>query len=158
MPSNKVIEPTKWFEVIVDLKTAKQTQRPGAGGSGDQMTRDDSRVGRAREKGMKRKVTLLTLCCMLLALSFSVEAQQTGKVYRLGYLTNASEIREDRRRHSEMRCASLGTSKGGTLRSNGAFLKGSSIGFPILFPNWSISNWTALLLSGGSDPCRQGSD
>ena len=32
MPSNKVIEPTKWFEVIVDLKTAKQTQRPGAGG------------------------------------------------------------------------------------------------------------------------------
>jgi putative ABC transport system substrate-binding protein len=44
---------------------------------------------------MKKKVTLLSLCCMLLALSFSVEAQQAGKVYRLGYLTNASEIRKD---------------------------------------------------------------
>ena len=35
---------------------------------------------------MNRKITVLTLCCMLLALCFQVEAQQTGKVFRIGFL------------------------------------------------------------------------
>jgi putative ABC transport system substrate-binding protein len=40
---------------------------------------------------MKTKITLLTLCAMLLALSFSVHAQpqQTGKVYRVGRLSGS---------------------------------------------------------------------
>jgi putative ABC transport system substrate-binding protein len=35
---------------------------------------------------MKRKTTVLTLCAMLFALCISVEAQQTGKVARIGFL------------------------------------------------------------------------
>src|SRR5262245_14461843 len=35
---------------------------------------------------MKRKITVLTLCAMLLAIGFSVEAQQQTKVHKLGWL------------------------------------------------------------------------
>lgn len=43
---------------------------------------------------MRRKITILTLCAMLFALCFSAEAQQAGKIPRIGWLTNArfSEI------------------------------------------------------------------
>jgi putative ABC transport system substrate-binding protein len=37
---------------------------------------------------MKRKIAVLTLCAMLLALCFSSEAQQPKKVHRIGYLAN----------------------------------------------------------------------
>ncbi len=39
---------------------------------------------------MTKKIFRLALCAMLFALSLSAEAQQTGKVWRIGYLTNAS--------------------------------------------------------------------
>jgi putative tryptophan/tyrosine transport system substrate-binding protein len=35
---------------------------------------------------MKKKITFLTLCAMLYALSFSVHAQQAGKIFRIGFL------------------------------------------------------------------------
>ena len=38
------------------------------------------------EKNMKRKITVLTHCAMLFALSVSAQAQQTGKVARIGFL------------------------------------------------------------------------
>jgi len=43
-------------------------------------------------KNMKRKITVFTLCAMLFALCGSVEAQQTGKLFRIGFLerSNAS--------------------------------------------------------------------
>jgi putative ABC transport system substrate-binding protein len=49
-------------------------------------------VDRDKGKGMKRKITVLTLCAMLFALCFSAEAQQTGKIFRIGFLdpSNAS--------------------------------------------------------------------
>jgi putative ABC transport system substrate-binding protein len=39
---------------------------------------------------MKKKITLLTLCALLYSLSFSVEAQQRGKIPRIGYLGSGS--------------------------------------------------------------------
>jgi hypothetical protein len=42
--------------------------------------------GERAEKNMKRKITILTLCAMLFALSVSAEAQQAGKVPRIGLL------------------------------------------------------------------------
>jgi len=39
---------------------------------------------------MKRKITVLTLCATLFALCLPAEAQQPGKVYRIGYLTAAT--------------------------------------------------------------------
>ena len=35
---------------------------------------------------MNKKVTVLTLCAILFALCFSSEAQQPGRIYRIGYL------------------------------------------------------------------------
>jgi ABC-type uncharacterized transport system substrate-binding protein len=43
-------------------------------------------VDRDREKDMKKKITVLTLCAMLFALCFPAEAQQPTKIPRIGYL------------------------------------------------------------------------
>jgi hypothetical protein len=39
---------------------------------------------------MKKKITVLTLCAMLLALCVSAEAQQAGKIFRIGFLDNST--------------------------------------------------------------------
>jgi ABC-type uncharacterized transport system substrate-binding protein len=44
------------------------------------------------EKNMNRKVTVLTLCAMLFALSFSALAQQPEKATRIGYLDESSAV------------------------------------------------------------------
>ena len=36
---------------------------------------------------MKKKITVLTLCVVLLTFSFPVEAQQTAKIPRIGYVS-----------------------------------------------------------------------
>jgi putative tryptophan/tyrosine transport system substrate-binding protein len=47
-------------------------------------------VDQDRAKDMKTKITFLTLCAMLFALCFPAEAQQTGKVPRIGFLDNST--------------------------------------------------------------------
>jgi len=47
-------------------------------------------VDRDSEENMKKKITVFTLCAMLFALSFSAEAQQTGKIFRIGFLDNST--------------------------------------------------------------------
>jgi putative ABC transport system substrate-binding protein len=44
------------------------------------------RVDQDRAKDMKTKITVLTLCAMLLAFCASADAQQTGKILRIGFL------------------------------------------------------------------------
>src|SRR5215813_8081828 len=39
---------------------------------------------------MKRKITVLSLSAMLFALCFSAEAQQTSKIFKIGYLDNST--------------------------------------------------------------------
>ena len=39
---------------------------------------------------MKTKITVLTLCAMLFALCFSASAQQSGKIFRIGFLDNST--------------------------------------------------------------------
>jgi putative tryptophan/tyrosine transport system substrate-binding protein len=53
------------------------------------VTSDECRVERAG-KNMKRKIKVLTLCAMIFALCGSVDAQQAGKVPRIGYLDNST--------------------------------------------------------------------
>jgi putative tryptophan/tyrosine transport system substrate-binding protein len=43
-------------------------------------------VDQDRAKDMKKKITVLTLCAMLFAPCVSAEAQQTGKIFRIGFL------------------------------------------------------------------------
>src|SRR5215510_8857421 len=40
----------------------------------------------AEKKHMKEKIRVLTLCAMLFALCVSVDAQQAGKIFRIGFL------------------------------------------------------------------------
>jgi putative ABC transport system substrate-binding protein len=44
-------------------------------------------VDRDREKAMKKKITVLTLCAMLYALCLPAEAQQPTKIPRIGFLS-----------------------------------------------------------------------
>src|SRR6266478_969725 len=39
---------------------------------------------------MKKKFTVLTLCAIVLALCFSVHAQQPGKIFRIGFLDEST--------------------------------------------------------------------
>jgi putative ABC transport system substrate-binding protein len=41
---------------------------------------------------MKRRITVLTLCAVLFALCVSAEAQQTAKIYRIGYFSSGSRV------------------------------------------------------------------
>jgi putative ABC transport system substrate-binding protein len=43
-------------------------------------------VDRGNENAMKRKITVLTLCAMLFAHCSFAQAQQTGKIFRIGFL------------------------------------------------------------------------
>jgi hypothetical protein len=43
------------------------------------------------EEDMKKEIIVLALCAMLFALCVTVQAQQPGKVYRIGLLISASE-------------------------------------------------------------------
>src|SRR5262249_19674351 len=64
------------------------TDSAHARGEGDQVKRGASekcRVERAG-KNMKRKITVLTLSALLLALCLSAEAQQPTKIPRIGFL------------------------------------------------------------------------
>jgi putative tryptophan/tyrosine transport system substrate-binding protein len=49
-------------------------------------------IGVSKNETMKKKITVLALCAMLFALCESVSAQQTGKIFRIGFLdpSNAS--------------------------------------------------------------------
>jgi putative tryptophan/tyrosine transport system substrate-binding protein len=49
-----------------------------------------SRASSDQKKHMKKKITVLTLSAMLLALCFPADAQQPAKVPRIGYLTGAT--------------------------------------------------------------------
>ncbi len=50
-----------------------------------------------KEKYMKRKITVLTLCAMLFALCYSASAQQPKKVPLIGYLSNGVPATESTR-------------------------------------------------------------
>jgi len=50
----------------------------------------ERQVDEAEKKLMKRKITVLALCAMLFTLCGPVEAQQSGKVPRIGFLDNST--------------------------------------------------------------------
>ena len=54
------------------------------------MSNVEWQVDKDREKDMKRKITILALCAMLFALCVSAEAQQPGKILRIGFLDNST--------------------------------------------------------------------
>ena len=72
---------------------------------------------------MKRKITVLTLSALLLALCFSVEAQQPGKVPRVGYISLRSGI-EPREQAFQKGLRELGYIEGQNIIIEWRFAKG----------------------------------
>lgn len=75
------------------------------------------------KKLMRRKFFGLTLCALLFALCFPAQAQQTGKVYRIGYLSSGRgvEVREEAFRQA---LRELGYIEGKNLVIEWRFAKG----------------------------------
>src|SRR5262245_23691915 len=62
------------------------------------MRRGECRVtSEESRENMNRKITILALCAMLLALCLSAEAQQPAKIPRIGYLSNADPATDSAR-------------------------------------------------------------
>jgi ABC-type uncharacterized transport system substrate-binding protein len=62
-------------------------------------------VERDKEINMKKKITVLTLCAMLLALCHPAAAQQPKKVHRIGYLSSSSDSASESIRFEAIRRA-----------------------------------------------------
>jgi putative ABC transport system substrate-binding protein len=73
---------------------------------------------------MRRKILGSLLVTVLLATGFPVEAQQPGKVYRIGYVTAASEIRKDVEETFRNKLRELGYVEGKNLAIEWRFSKG----------------------------------
>ena len=85
---------------------------------------------------MKKKITVLIFCAVLLALGSSAEAQQPKKVPRIGYLSPTSpSVSPTASRLSARVCANLGTSRGKTFSLNIDMQRESSTASPRSRPN-----------------------
>jgi len=77
-----------------------------------------------REGTMSKKVFCLALGALLLALSFPAQAQQSKKVYRIGYLSNAPGLRKDAEEVIRQALRDLGYVEGKNLVIEWRFSKG----------------------------------
>jgi putative tryptophan/tyrosine transport system substrate-binding protein len=80
---------------------------------------------------MTRKITVLTICAMLLALCAPADAQQSKRVYRVGYLSARLGI-EAREEAFRQTMRDLGYIEGQNLVIDWRFAKGKSALFPEL--------------------------
>ena len=94
---------------------------------------------------MNRKITLLALCAMVLALCSSVQAQQPKKVPRIGYQAVVPYLTRLASRQSGRVCASLVTQKGKTLPLSTGIQRESQNGSPNWRRSWSASRATLSL-------------
>jgi putative ABC transport system substrate-binding protein len=83
------------------------------------------------KKCVKKKVTLFSLCCILLAICVQAEAQQSKKVYRVGYLSPRLGI-ETREEAFRQTMRDLGYIEGQNLVIEWRFAKGKNALFPEL--------------------------
>ena len=89
----------------------------------------------------KHKLLRSTLCSLLVALSFSVEAQQAKKVPLIGYLPGSS-FSTAKRNVDAIRqgLRELGYAEGKTFSLSTDGQTQSSTDYPPLRPSWSVSN------------------
>ena len=89
---------------------------------------------------MKRKISVLTLCAMLFALSCSASAQQPKKVRRIGYLSSADAARDSARAEAiRLALRTLGYVEGQNIAFEYRYAEGELDRLPALRPSWYVS-------------------
>jgi hypothetical protein len=112
----------------------------------NQVRRSECRVDRGKEKHMKKKITVLTLCAMLLALCSSATAQQPKKVPRIGYLSPFDAAGESARSEAiRLALRERGYIEGQNIAIEYRYAREGSTGSLSLQPSWCdsrlISSW-----------------
>ena len=93
---------------------------------------------------MKKKITVLILSALLLALGFSVEAQQPKKVPRIGYLSSTDAARESTRAEAiRLALRERGYIEGQNIAIEYRYTEGKRDGLLSLPPSWCVSRLTS---------------
>jgi ABC-type uncharacterized transport system substrate-binding protein len=109
-------------------------------------------VDRDREKDMKRKITVLTLCATLLVLCLPAEAQQPKKVPRIGYLSVSDATGEsDRSEAIRLALRELGYMEGQNIAIEYRYAEGKLDRVPELAAELVRLNVDLIVVAGG-DP------
>ena len=89
---------------------------------------------------MTRNVYGLTLCAILLALSYSASAQQPKQVSRIGYLSSSDPARESARAEAiRLALRELGHIEGQNIAIEYRYAQGKQERFPDLWPSLCVS-------------------
>ena len=101
---------------------------------------------------MKRKITILTLCAMLFALSLSVEAQQaTKRIPRVGFLSlNTAFVQKDRVEAFREALRKLGYVEGQNIIIDYRFADGKSERLPGLVAELVALKVDVIVTAGNS--------
>ena len=92
-----------------------------------------SEIGKARRTAMTKKLILVVLCSLLLAPCSAVEAQQTGKIFRIGYLDDSTTSRIAIRLETfRQELSKLGWNEGKNLTIESRFAEGKNDRLPAL--------------------------
>ena len=122
-------------------------------------TGDECRVERA-EKNMRRKITVLTLCAMLFALSLEAETQQQNKAPRIGFLIGGSPSAVAARTEAfRQGLRELGYVEGKNIVIEFRYAEGKLDRVPALAAELVRFKVDIIVTTGAhTNPCRQGSD
>jgi putative ABC transport system substrate-binding protein len=112
-------------------------------------------VDQGKEKHMKKKITVLTLCAMLFALCVTARAQQPKKISRIGYLS-ATDPTTDSRRSEPIRLAlrELGYIEGQNVAFEYRYSEGKLDRLPELAGELVRLKVDLIVVSGGDPEIR----
>ena len=104
---------------------------------------------------MNRKITVLTLCAMLLALCGSAEAQQQKKVWRIGYVANVAAASDSARAKAiRVVLRELGYIEGQNIATEYRYTEGKPDRLPDLLAELLRLKVDVILVAGGSGVIR----
>ena len=108
-----------------------------------------------KQKYMKKKITVLTLCVLLFALSYSASAQQPKKVPLIGYLSNGVPATESTRAETiRLDLRQLGYIEGQNIAFEYRYAEGKRDRYPELAAELVRLKVDIIVVAGGTGPTR----